>query len=151
MCLLWVCTWLYNWISCLLSPPLPCTAAESYTSVLSEAVLDWGSMGPGEEWVNSATYKGELGKAQLSLPPKRKSSRSTLNKSKMLLCADQISGSDVTVLAVTSAVEVGSAWHHWLCLNAQQVMDNVPILAKAMVQNIAIIWRRIAHLNPNCI
>lgn len=67
------------------------------------------------------------------------------------MCADQISGSDVTVLAVTSAVEVGSAWHHWLRLNAQQVMDNVRILAKAMVQNIALMWRRIAHLNPNCI
>nr|XP_020442831.1 tumor protein D53 isoform X1 [Monopterus albus] len=34
---------------------------ESYSSVLSEAVVDWGSMGPGEEWVNSATHKGEQG------------------------------------------------------------------------------------------
>lgn len=54
----------------LLSAPLPCFAAESYTSVLSEAVLDWGSVGPDEEWVNSATHKGEQGKAQLSLSPK---------------------------------------------------------------------------------
>ncbi|XP_026173852.1 tumor protein D53 isoform X2 [Mastacembelus armatus] len=34
---------------------------ESYSSVLSEAVVDWGSMGPGEEWVNSATHMGEQG------------------------------------------------------------------------------------------
>ncbi|XP_056872093.1 tumor protein D53 isoform X6 [Takifugu flavidus] len=33
---------------------------EAYTSVLSEAVLDWGSLGPGEEWVTTATHKGEL-------------------------------------------------------------------------------------------
>nr|XP_046230004.1 tumor protein D53 isoform X1 [Scatophagus argus] len=32
-----------------------------YSSVLSEAVVDWGSMGPGEEWVNSATHEGEQG------------------------------------------------------------------------------------------
>ncbi|CAK6962149.1 tumor protein D53 isoform X5 [Scomber scombrus] len=34
---------------------------ELYSSVLGEAVVDWGSMGPGEEWVNSATHKGEQG------------------------------------------------------------------------------------------
>ncbi|XP_070844056.1 tumor protein D53 isoform X2 [Chaetodon trifascialis] len=34
---------------------------ELYSSVLSEAVVDWGSMGPGEEWVNSATHEGEQG------------------------------------------------------------------------------------------
>ncbi|KAG7220787.1 hypothetical protein INR49_032030 [Caranx melampygus] len=34
------------------------------TSVLSEAVVDWGSMGPGEEWVNSATTEGEQGLSQ---------------------------------------------------------------------------------------
>ncbi|XP_027895481.1 tumor protein D53 isoform X1 [Xiphophorus couchianus] len=34
---------------------------ELYSSVLSEAVVDWASMGPGEEWVNSATLEGELG------------------------------------------------------------------------------------------
>ncbi|XP_031177962.1 tumor protein D53 isoform X5 [Sander lucioperca] len=34
---------------------------ELYSGVLSEAVVDWGSMGPGEEWVNSATHKGEQG------------------------------------------------------------------------------------------
>ncbi|XP_044025260.1 tumor protein D53 isoform X8 [Siniperca chuatsi] len=32
---------------------------ELYSSVLSEAVVDWGSMGPGEEWVNSAKHEGE--------------------------------------------------------------------------------------------
>ncbi|KAK2890276.1 tumor protein D53 isoform X4 [Channa argus] len=32
---------------------------ESYSGVLNEAVVDWGSMGPGEEWVNSATHKAE--------------------------------------------------------------------------------------------
>ncbi|XP_029352033.1 tumor protein D53 isoform X1 [Echeneis naucrates] len=32
---------------------------ELYSSVLSEAVVDWGSTGPGEEWVNSTTRKGE--------------------------------------------------------------------------------------------
>ncbi|XP_019117005.2 tumor protein D53 isoform X3 [Larimichthys crocea] len=32
---------------------------ELYSSVLSDAVVDWGSMGPGEEWVNSATHKRE--------------------------------------------------------------------------------------------
>ncbi|XP_035534068.1 tumor protein D53 isoform X1 [Morone saxatilis] len=32
---------------------------ELYSSVLSDAVVDWGSMGPGEEWVNSATHEGE--------------------------------------------------------------------------------------------
>ncbi|XP_078130094.1 tumor protein D53 isoform X2 [Sander vitreus] len=34
---------------------------ELYSGVLSEAVVDWGSMGPEEEWVNSATHKGEQG------------------------------------------------------------------------------------------
>ncbi|XP_047429638.1 tumor protein D53 isoform X6 [Mugil cephalus] len=34
---------------------------ELYSSVLSEAVVDWGSMGPGEEWVNSASQEGEQG------------------------------------------------------------------------------------------
>ncbi|XP_053193495.1 tumor protein D53 isoform X2 [Scomber japonicus] len=34
---------------------------ELYSSVLGEAVVDWGSMGPGEEWVNSATNEGEQG------------------------------------------------------------------------------------------
>ncbi|XP_029352034.1 tumor protein D53 isoform X2 [Echeneis naucrates] len=34
---------------------------ELYSSVLSEAVVDWGSTGPGEEWVNSTTRKGEQG------------------------------------------------------------------------------------------
>uniref|UniRef100_A0A8P4GC21 Tpd52 like 1 n=1 Tax=Dicentrarchus labrax TaxID=13489 RepID=A0A8P4GC21_DICLA len=34
---------------------------ELYSSVLSDAVVDWGSMGPGEEWVNSATNEGEQG------------------------------------------------------------------------------------------
>ncbi|XP_022622965.1 tumor protein D53 isoform X3 [Seriola dumerili] len=37
------------------------TRQELYSSVLSEAVVDWGSMGPGEEWVNSATREGEQG------------------------------------------------------------------------------------------
>ncbi|XP_047244122.1 tumor protein D53 isoform X4 [Girardinichthys multiradiatus] len=32
---------------------------ELYSSVLSDAVVDWASMGPGEEWVNSATHEGE--------------------------------------------------------------------------------------------
>lgn len=40
-------------------------AAELYSSVLSEAVVDWGSVGPGEEWVNSAPAQGEQGKAPL--------------------------------------------------------------------------------------
>ncbi|KAF6735888.1 Tumor protein D53 [Oryzias melastigma] len=40
-------------------PPLP--TAELYSSVLGDAVLDWGSMGPGEEWVNSSTYEEEQG------------------------------------------------------------------------------------------
>lgn len=54
-----------------LSPlaPLPCSAAELYSSVLSEAVVDWGSMGPGEDWVNSAAHEGEQGKTQLSPTP----------------------------------------------------------------------------------
>ncbi|XP_078145998.1 tumor protein D53 isoform X5 [Centroberyx gerrardi] len=34
---------------------------ELYSSVLSEAVVDWGNMGPGEEWVNTATHGGEQG------------------------------------------------------------------------------------------
>ncbi|XP_071335053.1 tumor protein D53 isoform X2 [Trachinotus anak] len=37
---------------------------ELYSSVLSEAVVDWGSMGPGEEWVNSATREGDRGLSQ---------------------------------------------------------------------------------------
>ncbi|XP_051264556.1 tumor protein D53 isoform X2 [Dicentrarchus labrax] len=37
---------------------------ELYSSVLSDAVVDWGSMGPGEEWVNSATNEGEQGLSQ---------------------------------------------------------------------------------------
>ncbi|XP_054474178.1 tumor protein D53 isoform X1 [Anoplopoma fimbria] len=32
---------------------------ELYSGVLSEAVVDWGSMGPGEQWVNSAKHEGE--------------------------------------------------------------------------------------------
>ncbi|XP_075940302.1 tumor protein D53 isoform X3 [Anarhichas minor] len=34
---------------------------ELYSGVLSDAVVDWGSMGPGEEWVNSAKHQGEQG------------------------------------------------------------------------------------------
>ncbi|XP_068198148.1 tumor protein D53 isoform X2 [Antennarius striatus] len=34
---------------------------ELYSSVLSEAVVDWGNMGPGEEWVNSPSHEGEKG------------------------------------------------------------------------------------------
>ncbi|XP_028295877.1 tumor protein D53 isoform X2 [Gouania willdenowi] len=34
---------------------------ELYSSVLSDAVVDWGGMGPGEEWVNSATQEGMWG------------------------------------------------------------------------------------------
>lgn len=39
---------------------------ELYTSVLSEAVLDWGSMGPEEEWVNSAPHEGQQDRGHLS-------------------------------------------------------------------------------------
>ncbi|XP_034999822.1 tumor protein D53 isoform X4 [Hippoglossus stenolepis] len=43
---------------------------ELYSSVLSEgAVVDWGSMGPGEEWVNSATHEGEQGGNEGKLDP----------------------------------------------------------------------------------
>ncbi|XP_069371532.1 tumor protein D53 isoform X8 [Paralichthys olivaceus] len=43
---------------------------ELYSSVLSEeAVVDWGSMGPGEEWVNSATHEGEQGGNEGMLQP----------------------------------------------------------------------------------
>ncbi|XP_075940306.1 tumor protein D53 isoform X7 [Anarhichas minor] len=35
---------------------------ELYSGVLSDAVVDWGSMGPGEEWVNSAKHQGEQDK-----------------------------------------------------------------------------------------
>ncbi|XP_058469403.1 tumor protein D53 isoform X2 [Solea solea] len=31
---------------------------DMYSSVLSEAEVDWGSMGPGEQWVNSVTHEG---------------------------------------------------------------------------------------------
>lgn len=51
---------------------LPCSAAELYSSVLSDAVVDWGSVGPGEEWVNSAKHEGEQGKTQLSQVEERK-------------------------------------------------------------------------------
>ncbi|XP_075904483.1 tumor protein D53 isoform X4 [Nelusetta ayraudi] len=34
---------------------------ELYSSVLSGAAVDWGSMGPGEEWVNSAAHEPERG------------------------------------------------------------------------------------------
>ncbi|XP_063758377.1 tumor protein D53 isoform X3 [Eleginops maclovinus] len=34
---------------------------ELYSDVLNGAVVDWGSMGPGEEWVNSASQEGEQG------------------------------------------------------------------------------------------
>lgn len=47
-------------------------------------MLDWGGEGPGEEWVNSATHKGERGKAQHSLSPEIKSSGSTSNEPKMM-------------------------------------------------------------------
>ncbi|XP_071335054.1 tumor protein D53 isoform X3 [Trachinotus anak] len=39
---------------------------ELYSSVLSEAVVDWGSMGPGEEWVNSATREGDRDRGHLT-------------------------------------------------------------------------------------
>ncbi|XP_034436819.1 tumor protein D53 isoform X4 [Hippoglossus hippoglossus] len=40
---------------------------ELYSSVLSEgAVVDWGSMGPGEEWVNSSTHEGEQERGHLA-------------------------------------------------------------------------------------
>ncbi|XP_050927897.1 tumor protein D53 isoform X3 [Lates calcarifer] len=39
---------------------------ELYSSVLSEAVVDWGSMGPGEEWVNSATHEEEQERGHLT-------------------------------------------------------------------------------------
>ncbi|XP_022622956.1 tumor protein D53 isoform X2 [Seriola dumerili] len=42
------------------------TRQELYSSVLSEAVVDWGSMGPGEEWVNSATREGEQERGHLT-------------------------------------------------------------------------------------
>ncbi|KAM3860983.1 tumor protein D53 [Diretmus argenteus] len=32
-----------------------------YSSVLSDAVVDWGDMGPGEEWVNRAAHGGKQG------------------------------------------------------------------------------------------
>ncbi|XP_074541128.1 tumor protein D53 isoform X3 [Halichoeres trimaculatus] len=38
---------------------------ELYSSVLSEAVVDWGSMGPEAEWVNSSTHKGEQERGRL--------------------------------------------------------------------------------------
>ncbi|XP_040016805.2 tumor protein D53 isoform X9 [Gasterosteus aculeatus] len=34
---------------------------ELYSGVLSGAVVDWGSMGPGEEWVNTTKREGETG------------------------------------------------------------------------------------------
>ncbi|XP_037837469.1 tumor protein D53 isoform X2 [Kryptolebias marmoratus] len=39
---------------------------ELYSSVLSEAVVDWGGLGPGEEWVNPAAYEGELERGHLT-------------------------------------------------------------------------------------
>ncbi|XP_030261814.1 tumor protein D53 isoform X4 [Sparus aurata] len=39
---------------------------ELYSSVLSDAVVDWGSMGPGEEWVNSAKHEGEQERGHLT-------------------------------------------------------------------------------------
>ncbi|XP_031721972.1 tumor protein D53 isoform X3 [Anarrhichthys ocellatus] len=39
---------------------------ELYSGVLSEAVVDWGSMGPGEEWVNSAKHQGEQERGHLT-------------------------------------------------------------------------------------
>ncbi|XP_068432690.1 tumor protein D53 isoform X1 [Clinocottus analis] len=42
---------------------------ELYSSVLSDAVVDWGSMGPGEEWVNSAKHEGEEGLNQAVFCP----------------------------------------------------------------------------------
>ncbi|XP_040016810.2 tumor protein D53 isoform X7 [Gasterosteus aculeatus] len=37
---------------------------ELYSGVLSGAVVDWGSMGPGEEWVNTTKREGETGPSQ---------------------------------------------------------------------------------------
>ncbi|KAM6905759.1 tumor protein D53 [Lycodopsis pacificus] len=42
---------------------------ELYSGVLSDAVVDWGSMGPGEEWVNSAKHQGEQGLNQAVFDP----------------------------------------------------------------------------------
>ncbi|KAK1888722.1 Tumor protein D53 like [Dissostichus eleginoides] len=43
--------------------------AELYSDVLNGAVVDWGSMGPGEEWVNSATQEEEQGLNQGTFNP----------------------------------------------------------------------------------
>ncbi|KAK9531709.1 hypothetical protein VZT92_011116 [Zoarces viviparus] len=42
---------------------------ELYSGVLSDAVVDWGSTGPGEEWVNSAKRQGEQGLNQAPFDP----------------------------------------------------------------------------------
>ncbi|XP_055088109.1 tumor protein D53 isoform X5 [Periophthalmus magnuspinnatus] len=39
---------------------------EQYSSVLSEAVLDWASMGPDGEWVNSDPHEGPQDRGHLS-------------------------------------------------------------------------------------
>ncbi|XP_047244120.1 tumor protein D53 isoform X2 [Girardinichthys multiradiatus] len=50
---------------------------ELYSSVLSDAVVDWASMGPGEEWVNSATHEGEQGLDKFHHPGGEEYSRRT--------------------------------------------------------------------------
>ncbi|XP_055005187.1 tumor protein D53 isoform X2 [Boleophthalmus pectinirostris] len=42
---------------------------EQYSSVLSEAVLDWASMGPDGEWVNSNPHEGPQGVNQKEVGP----------------------------------------------------------------------------------
>ncbi|XP_026197243.1 tumor protein D53 isoform X4 [Anabas testudineus] len=39
---------------------------ELYSSVLSEGVVDWGSMGPGEEWVHSSAHNREQERGYLT-------------------------------------------------------------------------------------
>lgn len=69
--------------------------------------MDWGSMGPGEEWVNSATLKGEQGKTQLSQIEKIKIKRkSTLNRRVEKAAAHKIASQEVTSKHVRFARDI---------------------------------------------
>ncbi|XP_028252755.1 tumor protein D53 isoform X1 [Parambassis ranga] len=79
---------------------------ELYSSVLSEAVVDWGGMGPGDEWVNSATQEGEQG---LNQGPFYPSGEDSITRSGDDVAAAAQNGENLTEWGKTSLTEE----HEW--------------------------------------
>uniref|UniRef100_A0AAX7TV05 Tpd52 like 1 n=1 Tax=Astatotilapia calliptera TaxID=8154 RepID=A0AAX7TV05_ASTCA len=81
---------------------------EMYSSVLSGSVVDWGSMGPGEEWVDSAIHEGEQGLNQGKLYP---SDEESLRKSSYGFTSVVQNGENLTEWGKTSP-SGDSRWGH---------------------------------------